>query len=93
MLGISDQGSTAGISAKLSGVITIVIRILRADQNTYFGARITIVDNSGAGPDTKADAISADRVGVSCALGRNDAFMVGLVCVGKISTSLGTPGT
>ena len=93
MLGISDQGSTAGISAKLSGVITIVVRILRANQNTYFSARVAVVDNSGASPNTRADAISADRVSVSCALDRNDAFMVGLVRVGKISTSLGTPGT
>ena len=93
MLGISDQGSTAGISAKLSGVIAIVVRILRAYQDTYFGTWITVVDNSGASPNTRADAISADRIGISCALGRNDAFMVGLVCVGKISTSLGTPGT
>ena len=93
MLRISDQGSTAGTSAKLSGVIAIVVRIFRAYLNTYFGARIPIVDNSSASPNARTDAISAYRISVSCALGRNDAFMVGLVCVGKISTSLGTPGT
>ena len=92
MLRISDQGSTAGTSAKLSGVIAIIVRIFWAYLNTYFGARIAIVYNSSASPNARTDAISAYRIGVSCALGRNDTFMVGLMRVGKISASLGTPG-